>query len=306
MNNIGVNIPTEYVVPLNMNGLKGRMLCVPANNKQREFLVIYGHHTSLERMYGFAEVLRDYGTVTIPDLPGFGGMDSFYKINEKPSLDNLADYLASFIKLRYRNKTVTIIGFSLGFVITTRMLQRYPELKPKIMMLVSSAGFATHEDFVFSKNRIRLYKVGTHIFEYRLPALFFRNVFLHPAVLRLFYKRTHNAKDKFDDLNESNLKAMTDFEVQLWRINDVRTYMKTAREMLKVNNTLTKVPLDLWHIEIPNDKYFDEKRVKEHLSIVFNRVIAVKAAGKRHMPIVLADKKAAESYFPSKLLKAFK
>ena len=86
--------------------------------------MLYGHHSSLERVYGLAEDMSQYGNVTIPDYPGFGGMDSFYKIGMKPTLDNLADYLATFVKLRYRGKKVTIVGMSLGFVIATRMLQR--------------------------------------------------------------------------------------------------------------------------------------------------------------------------------------
>ena len=98
-------IQPQYIVPVNINGLKGRMLKVPASAKmKREIIFVYGHHASLERVYGFAEFLRRYGNVLVPDLPGFGGMDSYYKIHEKPTLDNLADYLASIVKLRARRE----------------------------------------------------------------------------------------------------------------------------------------------------------------------------------------------------------
>ena len=101
MHNGFPQIPAENVVALNMNGLRGRMLSLPAKkNKKREIMLVYGHHSSLERMYGLAEVLNDYGSVTLPDLPGFGGMDSFYKIHEKPDMDTMADYLATFVKMR--------------------------------------------------------------------------------------------------------------------------------------------------------------------------------------------------------------
>jgi pimeloyl-ACP methyl ester carboxylesterase len=121
--------PAEYILPLYMNGLSGRMLRMPPpKDKSREILFIYGHHTSLERVFGVAELLNKYGSITIPDLPGFGGMQPFYKIGEKPTLDNMADYLASFVKLRYRNKRFTIAGHSLGFMIVTRMLKKYPEI----------------------------------------------------------------------------------------------------------------------------------------------------------------------------------
>ena len=91
----------DYIAPLNINGMNGRMLHIAApKNKNKELLLLYGHHSSLERMYGIAEDLNQYGAVTMPDFPGFGGMDSFYTIGMQPSIDNLADYLASFVKLR--------------------------------------------------------------------------------------------------------------------------------------------------------------------------------------------------------------
>jgi pimeloyl-ACP methyl ester carboxylesterase len=108
----------KHIAPLHVNGLNGRLLRLPApKNKNREILLLYGHHSSLERMSGFAEVMNRYGAVTMPDLPGFGGMDSFYKIGEKPTLDNYADYLASIIKLRYKRRRVTIVGMSFAFPI---------------------------------------------------------------------------------------------------------------------------------------------------------------------------------------------
>ena len=93
MNDRFPKIPADYVMPLNMNGLRGRMMRLPApKTKKRQILMIYGHHCTLERWYSFAEVLNDYGAVTMPDLPGFGGMDSFYKIGEKPDLDTKASF----------------------------------------------------------------------------------------------------------------------------------------------------------------------------------------------------------------------
>src|ERR1700734_583988 len=95
----------DYIVPLNMNGLQGRMLRLPAPlNKKREILFVYDRHSSLERWWPLARELNRYGGVTMPDLPGFGGMHSLYRIGEKPSLDALADYLAAFMKLRYKRR----------------------------------------------------------------------------------------------------------------------------------------------------------------------------------------------------------
>lgn len=116
--------PTDYIVPLNINKLEGRMMYVPPDgDNNRNILLVYGHHAMLERWWSFVENLNDFGSVTMPDLPGFGGMDSFYKIGKKPTIDAYADYLAAFIKLRFKRKRITIVAISYGFVITTRMLQ---------------------------------------------------------------------------------------------------------------------------------------------------------------------------------------
>src|ERR1041385_6148442 len=105
--------PADHILPLYMNGLAGRMLRLPPpKSKKREILLIAGQHTSLERIFGMAEYLNRFGGVTSPDLPGFGGMESFYKIGEKPTIDKMADYLASFIKLRYKNRRFTVIAVS--------------------------------------------------------------------------------------------------------------------------------------------------------------------------------------------------
>src|SRR5947209_2583125 len=100
--------PADFIMPLNMNGLEGRMLVLPPKNKKlkREILFIYGQHSTLERWWGLAETLSAVGRLTMPDLPGMGGMDSLYKIGRPANLDNLADYLASFIKLRFNRKTI--------------------------------------------------------------------------------------------------------------------------------------------------------------------------------------------------------
>jgi pimeloyl-ACP methyl ester carboxylesterase len=295
-------IPKEYVMPLNMNGLRGRMLRMPPpKNKKREVLVVYGHHSSLERMYSMAEVINDYAGVTMPDLPGFGGMESFYKIGEKPDLDTMADYLASVVKLRFRNRRVSVIGISFGFLVVTRMLQKYPELVKKVDLLISVVGFAHHEDFTFSKTRTFLYKLGARFFSHSLPATFFRNLALHPFVLRTLYKHTHNAKHKFADLDTESAQALTEFEVHLWRINDVRTYMSTSVSMFTVNNCTQQVDLPLWHVGVEVDNYFDNQVVEQHMNVIFNDFKYVKAPVKKHMPNVIAGKEEAAQIIPRKI-----
>lgn len=289
-------------MPLYMNGLQGRMLRVPApKNKKREILFIYGHHSSLERWWGVIQDLNQYGAVTVPDLPGFGGMQSLYKIGEKPDIDTLADYLAAFIKLRYKRRRVTLAGLSFGFVIITRMLQRYPDLTDKVDLLISVVGFAHREDFIFTKPRYWFYRSMATFFSLRLPAVFFRNVVLHPILIKAAYGKTRNAKDKFKGLTPSQYKEMINFEIYLWHCNDVRTYMKTSTEFLTLDNCKKRVNLPLWHVVVDSDRYLDPHKVSEHLHLIYSDVIEVKSKLPTHAPSIIADKETAKPLFPTKL-----
>ncbi len=297
----------DYIVPLDINGLHGRMakLPVPAG-KKREILLLYGHHASLERLQGLAELLNDYGGVTMADLPGFGGMDSFYKIDQKPSLDNMADYLASFIKLRYRNRRFTIVAVSFGFLVATRMLQRYPEMAKKVDLLVSVVGFTHKSEFKFSPNRFRAYRYGASFFSNQLPALFFRNVCLHPLVIKTIYARTHNAKHKFKGLSAEERKRALNFEVFLWRANDLRTHMDTSVSLLTVDNLQQKIDLPVWHLSVKKDNYFDNHVVEQHMRVIFSDFHEAPIEMDSHSASIIADKKESEPLVPLALRQVLK
>jgi alpha-beta hydrolase superfamily lysophospholipase len=301
----------KYIRPLNMNGLNGRMLKLPApstldGRHKREILLVYGHHASIERMYGIAEAFNEYGTVTMPDLPGCGGMESFYKIGMKPNLDTMADYLASFVKLRYRGKTVTIAGMSLGFAIVTRMLQRYPELIDKVDLLISIVGFSHKYDFSFKKSRITYYKYGASFFSKKLPSLFFYNVFLHPSIIRAAYSKTHNAKKKMANLSKEEKRDAVEFEVNLWRQDDIRTYMQMVVTMLTINNCNKQINLPVHHISVSTDQYFDHTVVEQHMRIIFTDFTEHEAIIPNHAPSILATKEEAGPFIPKSVRKIMK
>lgn len=298
--------PADYIVPLNINRLEGRMLRLPAPKTkkagQREILFVYGLHSSLERWWGLAQALNRYGAVTMPDLPGFGGMDSFYTIGRKPTIDAQADYLAAFIKLRFRRKKIVIVGLSYGFMVATRMLQNYPELTKKVTLLVSLVGSAHHDDITFSKPRFAAYTVGTTLLSARLPAALFYHTALQPFVLRAAYGRTHNAKNKYAMAeNAEELQQIQDAEVKLWRDNDVRTWAFSVREVFKLDNCDRQVAVPVWHVGASNDHFFNNDYVEQHLHIVFKDLQIVMFDMKAHAPSVIADEKMAAALIPPKL-----
>lgn len=298
--------PSDYIAPLNINGLEGRMLYLPApkGKQDKEILFVYGHHSSLERWWGLMQVLNRYGAVTMPDLPGFGGMDSLYKLKRKPSIDNLADYLATFIKLRYKRKKIVIAGMSFGFVVATRMLQRYPELTSKVTLMISVVGFAHQDDFTLSKPRYNFYLWTAQLMSYRLPALFFRYFCLNSVVLRAVYARTHNAKNKFTEVSSpEEFNYLMDIEIGLWQDNDVRTYMYTTTQFLKLDNCKQRVNVPLWHISTSADHYFDHNIVEQHLRVIYKDYHSAEANLKSHAPSVLADEIMAAPLLPPALRK---
>lgn len=293
-----------HIQLLNINGLKGRMLHVKSSKKKnREILMLYGHHGSIERVYGLADEFSQYGNVTVPDMPGFGGMDSFHSIGMETNLDTMADYLATFMKLRYRRKKVTIIGMSLGFAIATRMLQRYPELVKRVDLMISMVGFTRHDDTKVSKKMIRTYTLLGTIFRRKIPSMFFYNVILHPSLIRALYSKTPNARNKFKHLSREDHIRATEFEIILWRTNDVRTYMQMLLEMIRLDNCKKQIDLPVYHVSVDGDQYFDNAVVEQHMRVVFNDFTEFKAKLPNHAPSIVASKEAAAPFIPKGLRK---
>lgn len=294
--------PSDYIVPLNMNGLQGRMLHMPApKNRNREILIIYGHHALIERWWGLVQNFNEYGSVTMPDLPGFGGMDSFARIGRKPTIDNYADYLAAFLKMQYKRRRVTIVGISFGFAVATRMLQRYPELAKKVDLLVSLVGFMHKDDFVFKPRSQKFYRVLTRLFATRPLALIIRYGFLNRTIISKVYVRLPAGKRRLLEMDPEEFRLMLDFDLRLWQDNDVRTHWLTTSEFLGIDNC--KIPIDLpaWHIASKDDPYFDNAMVREHMLVTFRECTQVLFTARAHTPSILAGKKELAVLLPRKL-----
>jgi pimeloyl-ACP methyl ester carboxylesterase len=281
----------EFIAPLNMNGLQGRMLVAPpVKNKKREILLVYGHHAILERWWGLVENLREYGTVTMPDLPGFGGMQSFRKIGKPPTIDNYADYLAAFVRMRYKRRRITIIGISFGFVVATRMLQRYPDLAKKVDLVVSMVGFMHHDDFRFKPRNRQLMILFSGFISLRPVAWFFRYVCLNGPAIKAVYARLPAGKRRLSTMDPVEAREMLDFDVTLWHLNDVHTHWRTTYEFLNIDNCRKQIALPVWHVGSNNDHYFDNAIVEQHMLVVFNSCTMLLIDAKAHTPSVTGGK----------------
>jgi hypothetical protein len=190
---------------------------------------------------------------------------------------------------------------SFGFVVVTRMLQRFPDLTKKVDVLISLVGFAHKDDFIFSKARYWFYLIGTTILSIPILPTIFRMTALRPMVLRIFYGKTHNAKRKFADLTPEQSKQMMDVEVWLWRNNDVRTAAYTSAQFLKLDNCKVKIDLPVWHVGVKEDHFFSNNVVEQHMRIIFNNFHGMTVNMTKHAPTVIADAKDAAPFIPAKL-----
>lgn len=303
-----VHEPAEYIHALNMNGLHGRMMRAPATKKtaKREIVVLYGHHALLERWWGLIENLQDFGTVNMPDLPGFGGMDSFAKIHRRPTIDNYADYLAAFIKMTYKRRRITIVGISFGFVVATRMLQKYPDMAKRVDLVVSLVGFMHRDDFLFTSTKRNVLIKATSFISKHPLAWTIRYAALNKFVIRNIYARLGPGKRRFLEMDATNFDMLMDFEVKLWQSNDVRTHWLTTSEFLDLDNCKTPIDLPVWHVASSGDHYFNNQFVEQHMQVVFNSYTKGVMQSAAHTPSVLGDKKELSIMLPPELRKVLR
>jgi pimeloyl-ACP methyl ester carboxylesterase len=297
----------QFISPLAVNGLHGRVLHMPAPKKGApEALFIYGHHSNLERWQGIMQLLNQRCAVTMPDLPGFGGMDSLYTIGKPATIDNLADYLADFMRDRYKNgERVVVIGMSLGFVIVTRMLQRHPDLVRNVSKLISLFGFAHSRDFILPPNRRNFFLWGSRVFALPVLSDIYRSLFLNSFVLSRAYHKTPNAREKFKNATPEQQQANMAFEIKLWQESDLRTYMKTGSEFLTLDNTTVHVGLPVHHVAVAADRYFDNASVQKHFEKIFITFhLLAELTNASHAPTYIQNPKQASSIIPLSLLDA--
>lgn len=270
------------------------------SRSKNEILIVYGQKSSIEKWFPLANELSKYGSVTIPDLPGFGGMESFYKLGIKPTIDDYADYMAAFIKLKYRRKRLSIVGLSFGFVIITRMLQKYPELSKKINLLFNVSSFSHHSDLKvnkFQKVRLRIY---TKFFTLNLPASIYRAIILRPHLYNRLSKRMRLIQQKSPD-NQKEFKEKYRFDLKLRRKNNVKTQMFTLNQLLSLDNLLQTVDLPVWTVNGIHESHLNLDRVNQHLNVVYSKVHKIKVKKHSQDPFMFYSDADIEAMMPARV-----
>jgi|AntRauTorcE11897_2_1112592.scaffolds.fasta_scaffold26105_2 hypothetical protein len=301
-----VVIPSEFINAITIDGINGRYAQIPAKSAKNtaQILLLYGHHSSLERMYSTGQYLSRFGTVTILDMPGFGGMDSFYKVGQKPNLDNYANYLTKAIPQIFGSKTqFSTVCMSLSFMMFTRALQLDPQLAKQTKKFIGFVGFLGKSGFRYKPFKHSLFSSLTWLISLpvvtALAKLLLFNKYLLPIWLKLFYLLNPNYKaaSKF---KQENVQAM---EKDLWLKNDLRTHFSTVYMMLNARLPVTPVNQSVINIMVEHDQYFDHQKVAKSMEDIFTSYKPLKANIDAHAPSVVSLEEEVANLMPKSLKK---
>ena len=257
--------PSKYIMPLNVNSLRGHFIFKKSSKtRSKNILFIPDVRSNIMLSYNIINTLSNYGSVTTFELPGIGGMESFYKINLKPSIDNYVDYLSSLIKLRYKNKKIILAGHGFGFIVITKMLQKYDNISEQTSLVIGIDGTARYDDYIIDKRtRIYLKILSTlSVFSRVLISIGFKNTILEKG-----YSSTFKKSDFTKELIATDQKYFN----KLIGKNDLATHMNILGEMSNFDNcTQNRLNLPLFNI-ILKDSLIDKKVNEQHLKIIYNR-----------------------------------
>ena len=291
--------PIDFINPLYLNGLEGRFIFYPSKqNPKNNILVVYDIDSNIEKWWGLVIALAKFGNVTMVDLPGMGGMDSFYKINKLPTVSNYGNYLAAFIKLRFRRKKIHLVGIGYGCAIVTSMLQENEDLVKRIMSVVSLKGYVHHDDFIFSKfNRI-MTLVNYYLFGWIQLSFVIKPFSLTNYYLKEKYSSQINAKIVKDFGKEFIEQFVYDLEKEA----DLRTRLFIYKDLLKLDLCKKQINVPFKYINIGlNYSRLTDKFVEQHLKIIYKDFTYYPSKLVRKIPLVLNDPNMALKMIPNKL-----
>lgn len=291
--------PADYISPININGLEGRLLKLKAANKhnKKEILVIYDYKSNLERWWGLDSALRHYANVTAVDLPGLGGMDSFYKIGLKPSIDNFADYLETYIKLRYKKSKFSIFAIGFGSVVVTRMLQRNPALALKVHLVVGVNAYAHHSDLKLGKRSAPIALAENMLVSLPLGGMVARLLQSLGYLSGYRFKKTYRDK-KVDQFTRR-------FLADLDKATDIRTLIYIRGQLSKLDNCDQRVDLPLWNISLGTQKILKTDITEQHLRVVFTRYRGLESKSSK-VPFIITEEKTGKKILPAALRRELK
>ncbi|MEK9196420.1 MAG: hypothetical protein AAB914_03570, partial [Patescibacteria group bacterium] len=228
----------------------------------------------------------------------------FYDINMKPTLENYADYLASFIKIKYKDKKYTIMAMSFSFLIVTRMLQKYPNMSNNVDCIFSFVGFTHYKDFKLKKRYINMIKLTAKMFSGKITSGIFRYTFLLSPIIATSYFVVSRKHAKMSGVGFKELRRRIRAEIKLWHINDVRTRMKTILTMFCVDlcEYNQRINHKVYHIFVSKDVYVDQYMTEQHMNVIYDDYEAIESPMNAHMPSIVATADEASQFIPDAVI----
>lgn len=263
MNKNILSTTAEHSIAVNLAGLNSQILYIPATSahKNHDILLVYGHFGTLSNYYSLANDLAKYGNVTVAELPGFNNHESLYKIHDKPTIDELSEYLATVVNYRFRKKKVTIVGVGFGIAVVTRMLQRHSSLARKVNIVISIDGMAHHDDLTsLTASKRRGYALLLRFLSWRLSAQLLKNTNLPDSLL----ERIYGLKTKTHKEGVKRQRLMN------WQVHDFRTYMRTMSELTKLDNCQKPVNVKFAQVWSGSLTCLDREVADQHLQVIFD------------------------------------
>jgi pimeloyl-ACP methyl ester carboxylesterase len=261
VNNIKRSV-AEHTISVNLAGLDNQILYIPGSaQKNHNILFVYGHFGTIANYFSLANDLSKYGNITVAELPGFNNHQSLYKIHDKPTIDELAEYLATIVNYRFRKSKLTIVGVGFGIVIVTRMLQRHASLARKVNIVISIDGMAHHDDLIsLSRHQLRGYAMLLRILSWRPAAQLLKNTNLPDVLLEKIY----GIRPKKSKKNNVKQRLMD------WRVHDFRTYMRTMYELLRLDNCQKSINVKFAQVWSGTLNCLDREVTDQHLQVIFD------------------------------------
>lgn len=290
--------PLDFIKPLNINGLEVRYIYIPARSKRNKsnLLVVYDFESNIEKWFGFLIALSRYTNVTMVDLPGFGGADSLFKINLKPNLENMTNYLSTIIKLKYRRKKLNILGIGFGFTLVTKMIEDYPDIASKINNVISINGYVHKDDFNFKAiDKFVLY------FNYFISQVKILSNLKDILLKNNLYLSKKFDQDYFKLYPKTTFPYLAQFTQDLYRETDLRTLSYLKYQQLKLDLCrLSRIEIPMWQFNINPPKYLNTRRIEQHLKIVYSSYHHL-SLNIRKLPFVINQEKIGLKMIPNKL-----
>lgn len=296
------DLAAPMISPLTVQGMRGRMLVHPSRKAGagRTIVYVYGIHGSLERFYGVINFLARFGRVVVPDLPGFGGMETFYKVGKQPTLDAYGDYVAEFIQQELPEGKLTLVGLSLGFVVITRMLVRHPELNERVDLVISAMGMADGRDLNMKPPLRWLVEALVSLGHVRALANTIQYFATRQWMLRLSYSGNN---PKMKALPPKDRPGLIEFESYLWKCNDMQTYCVMMKQLFLLRQPGAKVPLTVHHIETQHDHWLNTDSAEKHIGSIYQKLVLHDSQLIHHGGVAYADEAEAEHIIPAGVVK---